>query len=214
MLHVHRSERADRLVGGLADLLRKPLGDPLAVEVVAVPARGVERWVTQRLSHVLGAVGVKTESVPISASHRRPHSSPRRSLPRTTAHRGTTTAGTAAGCSGRCSRSWTNAPLSRGRRHSAPGASPLPSTWRRCSTPTARTGRPCCGAGSTATTPTAPAYGSAMTSLGRHSCGGGCASGSVRQARLSGCRTPAPPSASSRIRSTFPVDCRSSAQPG
>ncbi len=55
MLHVHRSERADRLVEGLADLLRKPPADPLAAEVVAVPAKGVERWVTQRLSHVLGA---------------------------------------------------------------------------------------------------------------------------------------------------------------
>jgi len=55
MLHVHRSERADRLVEGLGELLRKPPADPLAVEVVAVPARGVERWVTQRLSHVLGA---------------------------------------------------------------------------------------------------------------------------------------------------------------
>jgi len=55
VLHVHRSERADRLVEGLADLLRKPPADPLAAEVVAVPAKGVERWVTQRLSHVLGA---------------------------------------------------------------------------------------------------------------------------------------------------------------
>ncbi len=36
-------------------MLRKPPADPLAVEVVAVPAKGVERWVTQRLSHVLGA---------------------------------------------------------------------------------------------------------------------------------------------------------------
>ena len=55
MLYVHRSERADRLVEALAELLGKPPADPLAVEVVAVPARGVERWVTQRLSHVLGA---------------------------------------------------------------------------------------------------------------------------------------------------------------
>ena len=56
VLHVHRSERADRLVEALADLLREPPADPLAVEVVAVPAKGVERWVTQRLSHPLGAV--------------------------------------------------------------------------------------------------------------------------------------------------------------
>ncbi|HSK56012.1 MAG TPA: exodeoxyribonuclease V subunit gamma [Jiangellales bacterium] len=55
MLHVHRAERADRLVDGLAALLAGPAADPFAPEVVAVPARGVERWVTQRLSHVLGA---------------------------------------------------------------------------------------------------------------------------------------------------------------
>ena len=54
MLHLHRSERADCLVDGLADVLREPPADPFAPEVVAVPARGVERWVTQRLSHVLG----------------------------------------------------------------------------------------------------------------------------------------------------------------
>ncbi len=33
----------------------EPLADPLAGEVVAVPTRGVERWLTQRLSHRLGA---------------------------------------------------------------------------------------------------------------------------------------------------------------
>jgi exodeoxyribonuclease V gamma subunit len=55
VLHVHRAERADRLVDGLAALLAGPAADPFTPEVVAVPARGVERWVTQRLSHVLGA---------------------------------------------------------------------------------------------------------------------------------------------------------------
>src|SRR5687768_3939294 len=53
-LHVHRAERADRLVAALADLLATPLDDVLAEEVVAVPARGVERWITQRLAHRLG----------------------------------------------------------------------------------------------------------------------------------------------------------------
>jgi exodeoxyribonuclease V gamma subunit len=55
VLHVHRSERADRLVDGLGEVLRHPPTDPFAPEVVAVPATGVERWVSQRLSHVLGA---------------------------------------------------------------------------------------------------------------------------------------------------------------
>ncbi len=51
---VHRAERADLLVEGLADLLRTPLPDPFARELVIVPARGVERWLSQRLSHRLG----------------------------------------------------------------------------------------------------------------------------------------------------------------
>ncbi|HZG89156.1 MAG TPA: exodeoxyribonuclease V subunit gamma, partial [Pseudonocardia sp.] len=55
MLHVHRAERADALADALADLLASPLADPFAGEVVAVPAKGVERWLAQRLSHRLGA---------------------------------------------------------------------------------------------------------------------------------------------------------------
>lgn len=55
MLVVHRSERADHLVEALGDLLVVPSADPLEAEVVAVPTRGVERWLTQRLSHRLGA---------------------------------------------------------------------------------------------------------------------------------------------------------------
>ena len=54
MLHVHRAERADRLADGLTDALLVPLADPFAPEVVAVPTRGVERWLTQRLSTRLG----------------------------------------------------------------------------------------------------------------------------------------------------------------
>jgi exodeoxyribonuclease V gamma subunit len=53
-LYVHRSERADRLVLGLAELLADPLPDVFAQEVVAVPARGTERWLAQQLSHRLG----------------------------------------------------------------------------------------------------------------------------------------------------------------
>ena len=53
-LYVHRAERADRLAAGLAELLRTPLGDPFAAEIVGVPTRGVERWLAQRLSHRLG----------------------------------------------------------------------------------------------------------------------------------------------------------------
>ncbi len=55
MLHVHRSERADALVSMLAELMADPLEDPMTPEVVSVPTRGIERWLTQRLSTHLGA---------------------------------------------------------------------------------------------------------------------------------------------------------------
>ncbi|MBF6239472.1 exodeoxyribonuclease V subunit gamma [Nocardia otitidiscaviarum] len=54
-MHIHRAERADTLVDALAQLLARPLDDPFAAEVVAVPAKGIERWVIQRLATVLGS---------------------------------------------------------------------------------------------------------------------------------------------------------------
>ena len=54
MLTIHRSERADRLVDALASILIDPLDDPFTPEIIAVPTRGVERWITQRLSTMLG----------------------------------------------------------------------------------------------------------------------------------------------------------------
>jgi len=53
-LHLHRAERIDLLADGLGTLLADPLPDAFADELVLVPARGVERWLSQRLSHVLG----------------------------------------------------------------------------------------------------------------------------------------------------------------
>ncbi|MDQ6817047.1 MAG: exodeoxyribonuclease V subunit gamma [Actinomycetota bacterium] len=55
MIHVHRAERADGLVQALASLLAEPIDDPFVPEVVAVPTRGMERWLSQRLSASLGA---------------------------------------------------------------------------------------------------------------------------------------------------------------
>ena len=55
MLILHRSERADQLLAALGGVLSAPLDDPIVAEVVSVPTRGVERWITQRLSHRLGA---------------------------------------------------------------------------------------------------------------------------------------------------------------
>lgn len=54
-LHLHRGTDTTVLADGLAALLATPLPDPFAEEVVVVPAKGVERWLSQRLSHRLGA---------------------------------------------------------------------------------------------------------------------------------------------------------------
>jgi exodeoxyribonuclease V gamma subunit len=53
-LHIHRAERTDVLADGLGELLATPPSDPFAQDLVVVPARGVERWLSQRLSHRLG----------------------------------------------------------------------------------------------------------------------------------------------------------------
>nr|WP_296775007.1 exodeoxyribonuclease V subunit gamma [Rhodococcus sp. (in: high G+C Gram-positive bacteria)] len=55
VLRIHRGASASSLASGLADVLSAPLADPFAAEVVSVPARGVERWLTQRLSLSLGS---------------------------------------------------------------------------------------------------------------------------------------------------------------
>ncbi|QBJ97880.1 exodeoxyribonuclease V subunit gamma [Rhodococcus sp. ABRD24] len=55
MLTLHRAQGAGTLASALADVLVAPLTDPFRREVVAVPAKGVERWLTQRLSRILGA---------------------------------------------------------------------------------------------------------------------------------------------------------------
>lgn len=54
-LHVHRSPSARVLVEELATLLSAPPADPFERDVVAVPARGVERWISQELASRLGA---------------------------------------------------------------------------------------------------------------------------------------------------------------
>lgn len=54
-VHLHHATRTDVLADALADVLAAPVPDPFAEEVVVVPAKGVERWLTQRLSHRLGS---------------------------------------------------------------------------------------------------------------------------------------------------------------
>ena len=63
MLHVHRAERADRLVDGVCDLLAEPLSDPFAEEVIAVHTRGMERWLAQRLSGRLGTSADRSDGM-------------------------------------------------------------------------------------------------------------------------------------------------------
>ena len=57
MFVVHRAAEGAVLAAALAEVLRPAPADPFAAEVVAVPAKGVERWLAQRLSHVLGSAG-------------------------------------------------------------------------------------------------------------------------------------------------------------
>src|SRR6185437_6383899 len=63
MLHVHRAERADRLADGLAETFLSPLEDPFTPDVVAVPTRGIERWLSQRLSTRLGTSAAGADGV-------------------------------------------------------------------------------------------------------------------------------------------------------
>ncbi|MGL5824017.1 MAG: exodeoxyribonuclease V subunit gamma, partial [Nocardioides sp.] len=54
-LHLHRASDTRQLADGLGELLSTPPADPFDQDLVVVPARGVERWLAQRLSHRLGA---------------------------------------------------------------------------------------------------------------------------------------------------------------
>src|SRR4051794_14135419 len=84
-LHLHRAERADTLVAALADVLREPLADPFALEPVSVPTPGVERWISQRLSHTLGAVA-GADGVCAGVEFPSPHRLVRQALSGTSGH--------------------------------------------------------------------------------------------------------------------------------
>jgi exodeoxyribonuclease V gamma subunit len=72
-LHLHRAERTDLLADGLGALLATPQSDPFAEERVLVPEHGVERWLSQRLSHILGR-GNSGDGVCAGVVFRRPGS--------------------------------------------------------------------------------------------------------------------------------------------
>jgi exodeoxyribonuclease V gamma subunit len=56
VLEIIRSNRLEALLDTLAKRLKAhPLEDPMVSESIVVPSRGMERWLSQRLSHSLGA---------------------------------------------------------------------------------------------------------------------------------------------------------------
>jgi exodeoxyribonuclease V gamma subunit len=73
VLHIHRASRADNLADALAALLSESPADPFAPEVVAVPTRGMERWLTQRMSSVLGARTGRADGVCANVKFPSPH---------------------------------------------------------------------------------------------------------------------------------------------
>ncbi len=73
-LHLHRAARTDLLADGLGALLADPLPDPFTEELVLVPARGVERWLSQRLSHLLGCRDGRGDGVCAGVTFRNPGS--------------------------------------------------------------------------------------------------------------------------------------------
>ncbi|WP_313409745.1 exodeoxyribonuclease V subunit gamma, partial [Aeromicrobium sp.] len=72
--HLHRAERTDVLADDLAELLAQPTDDPFATELVVVAAIGTERWLSQRLSHRLGAGPAGGDGVTAGIRFARPHS--------------------------------------------------------------------------------------------------------------------------------------------
>lgn len=55
MFRIHRSERADALADALVRIIADPPDDPFTPEIVAIPTRGVERWLTHRIAQTVGA---------------------------------------------------------------------------------------------------------------------------------------------------------------
>ncbi|GAA1949384.1 exodeoxyribonuclease V subunit gamma [Nocardioides panacihumi] len=73
-LHLHRAPRTDQLADALGELLLVPPADPFETDVVVVPAKGVERWLSQRLSHRLGAAPGRGDGVCAAVDFRSPWS--------------------------------------------------------------------------------------------------------------------------------------------
>ena len=54
---IHRSSDPNSLIGALAEIVADTPDDPFTPEVIAVPTRGIERWIAQELSHRLDPSG-------------------------------------------------------------------------------------------------------------------------------------------------------------
>ncbi|MGP4054831.1 exodeoxyribonuclease V subunit gamma [Mycobacterium sp. 4D054] len=72
-LHLHRADRTDLLADGLGAMLASPPADPFAEDLVLVSARGTERWLSQRLSHLLGR-GAGEDGICAGITFRHPRS--------------------------------------------------------------------------------------------------------------------------------------------
>jgi len=57
-LKIHRSDHPDLLVDALCDVIATPRTDPLATEIIAVPTRGIDRWLTERIGTVFAERGI------------------------------------------------------------------------------------------------------------------------------------------------------------
>ncbi|HLI58986.1 MAG TPA: exodeoxyribonuclease V subunit gamma, partial [Solirubrobacteraceae bacterium] len=73
MLHLHRAARADVLAQALGDLLSVPPEDPFTPDLVAVPTRGMERWLAQTMSGALGATPGRGDGVCANVLFPTPH---------------------------------------------------------------------------------------------------------------------------------------------
>jgi exodeoxyribonuclease V gamma subunit len=73
VLHLHRAARADVLADALAHLLSTPPEDPFTPDLVAVPTRGMERWLAQTMSAVLGATPGRGDGVCANVLFPTPH---------------------------------------------------------------------------------------------------------------------------------------------
>lgn len=73
-LHLHRADRTDLLADGLGEMLAVPPADPFAEDLVLVSARGTERWLSQRLSHILGTGDAGQDGICAGVTFRHPRS--------------------------------------------------------------------------------------------------------------------------------------------